>query len=45
MNCVQQLTGCLVAVSQFISQLGKWGMPLYKLLKKSDTFIWTEEAQ
>jgi hypothetical protein len=23
----------------------KWGMPLYKLLKKSNTFILTEEAQ
>ena len=36
---VQRLTGCLVALSQFISQLGKWGMPLYKLLKKTDAFV------
>ena len=25
--------------------LGEWGMPLYKLLKKMDVFVWTEEAQ
>ena len=42
---VQRLTGCLATLSRFISQLGEWGMPLYKLLKKMDTFIWTEEAQ
>jgi hypothetical protein len=36
---VQRLTSCLAALSQFISQLGESGMPLYKLLKKSDTFI------
>ena len=35
---VQRLTCCLAAPSQFISQLGEWGMPLYKLLKKKDTF-------
>ena len=42
---VQRLTGCLAALSQFIARLGERGMPLYKLLKKSDTFVWTEEAQ
>ena len=42
---VQRLTGCLIALSRFISRLGEWGMPLYKLLKKTDAFIWTEEAQ
>ena len=42
---VQRLTGCLAALSRFISRLGEWGMPLYKLLKKMDTFVWTEEAQ
>ena len=41
---VQRLTGCLAALSQFISQLGEQGMPLYKLLKKTDAFIWTKEA-
>ena len=36
---VQRLTGCLAALSRFISRLGEWGMPLYKLLKKTDAFI------
>ena len=42
---VQRLTVYLAALSQFISQLDERGMPLYKLLKKTDTFVWTEEAQ
>ena len=42
---VQRLTGYLAALSQFISRLSERGMPLYKLLKKTDTFVWTEEAQ
>ena len=41
---IQRLTGCLAALSRFISRLGKRGMPLYKLLKKIDTFVWTKEA-
>ena len=36
---VQRLTGCLATLSRFISQLGERGMPLYKLLKKTDTFV------
>ena len=36
---VQRLTDCLVALSRFISRLGERGMPLYKLIKKMDTFI------
>jgi hypothetical protein len=41
---VQRLTGCLAALSRFISRLGERAMPLYKLLKKSDAFVWIEEA-
>jgi hypothetical protein len=41
---VQRLTGCVAAVSRFISRLGKKAMPLYKLMKKSDEFVWTDEA-
>ena len=41
----QSLTGCLAVLSQFIAWLGERGLPLYKLLKKSDTFVWMEEAQ
>jgi hypothetical protein len=31
---VQRLMGCLVALSRFVSRLGEYGFPLYKLLKK-----------
>ena len=33
---VQRLTGCLATLSWFIFRLGERGMPLYKLLKKTD---------
>ena len=36
---VQRLSGCLAALSRFISRLDELGMPLYKLLKKTDTFV------
>ena len=36
---IQRLTGCLEALNRFISGLGEWGMPLYKLLKKMDAFV------
>ena len=36
---VQRLTGCLAALSRFISRLGERGMPLYKLLKKTNRFV------
>ena len=42
---VQRLTGCLAALSRFISRLDEQEMPLYKLLKKTDTFVWTKKAQ
>jgi len=38
---VQRLTGCLAALSRFIARLGERDLPLYKLLKKSNTFAWT----
>ena len=41
---IQRLTGCVAAVSRFISRLGEKAMPLYKLLKKADKFVWTDEA-
>uniref|UniRef100_A0A0A9ATS1 Uncharacterized protein n=1 Tax=Arundo donax TaxID=35708 RepID=A0A0A9ATS1_ARUDO len=31
---VQKLTGCMAALSRFISCFGECGMPLFKLLKK-----------
>lgn len=41
----QRLTGCLADLSRFVSWLKERGMPLYKLLKKSERFMWTQEAQ
>jgi hypothetical protein len=35
---VQRLTGCMAALSRFISRLSEKGMPFYKLLKKVDKF-------
>ena len=33
---VQKLTGCIAALSRFISRMGERGMPFFKLLKKQD---------
>jgi hypothetical protein len=30
---VQKLTGCMAALNRFISRLGEWGLPFFKLLK------------
>jgi hypothetical protein len=35
---VQRLTGCMAALSRFISRLGEKGLPFYKLLKKVNKF-------
>jgi hypothetical protein len=37
-NDVQHLMGCLAPLSRFVSRLGERGLPLYKLLKRSDSF-------
>jgi hypothetical protein len=42
---VQRVTGCLAALSRFISRLGEKALPLYRLLKKSDHFSWNLEAE
>ena len=34
----------MAAVSRFVSHLGEKAMPLYRLLKKTDKFVWTDEA-
>ena len=41
---VQKLTSCLAALSRFISCLDEKALPLYRLMKKSDKFEWTLEA-
>ena len=42
---VKKLTGCTAALRRFISRLGVRGLPFFKLLKKQDSFHWTQEAQ
>ena len=42
---VQRVMGCLAALSHFISGLGEKGLPLYRLLRKTECFTWTPEAQ
>jgi hypothetical protein len=42
---IQRLTGCLTALSCFASQLGERALPLYKLLKKVNSFCWMDETQ
>ena len=41
---VQKLTGCMAALSRFISRLGEKGIPFFELLKASKKFEWPEEA-
>ena len=41
---VQRFTGCLASLSRFLSRLGEKALPLYQLLKKSEKFTWTAEA-
>jgi ribonuclease HI len=42
---VQTIMGCLAALSRFISCLGERGLPLYRLLRKTECFTWTPEAE
>jgi hypothetical protein len=42
---VQRVMGCLAALSRFISRLGERGLPLYRLLRRTERFTWTPEAE
>jgi hypothetical protein len=42
---VQRVTGSLAALSRFIARHEERNLPLYKLMKKSNHFAWTPEAQ
>ena len=44
LNDVQKFTGCLASLSRFACRLGEKALPLYQLMKKSDKFIWTPQA-
>ena len=41
---LMKLTGCMAALSRFISRLGDRGLPFFKLLRKSDKFEWNDDA-
>ena len=41
---IQKLTGCMAALSCFISRLGEKGLPFFKLLKAFERFSWSKEA-
>jgi hypothetical protein len=42
---VQKLTGCLAALSRFISRLVERALPFFKLLRKSGPFVWTNDTE
>jgi hypothetical protein len=42
---VQRITWCLAALSRFISRLAERGLLLYRLLKRTDRFMWIAETQ
>jgi len=42
---MKRVTGCLAALSHFISRLGERALPLYRLLKKVEHFSWPPEAE
>src|SRR5215216_7685689 len=44
LNDVQKFTGCMASLSWFVCRLGEKALPLYQLMKKSDKFIWTPQA-
>jgi len=42
---IQKLTGCVAALSSFISRLGEKALPLYRLLQRTEHFVWTDAAK
>ena len=43
-NDVQRLAGRVAALSRFISRLGEKALPLYQMMKKTDTSVWSDAA-
>ena len=41
---LMKLTGCMAALSRFISRLGDRDLPFFKLLRNSDKFEWNDDA-
>jgi hypothetical protein len=42
---VQKLMGCLAALSRIISRLAERALPFFKLVQKSEPFVWTKDAE
>jgi hypothetical protein len=42
---VQRVMGCPATLNRFISRLGERGLPLYRLLRKTECFTWNPEAE
>jgi len=42
---VQKIASMMAALSRFVSKSGERGMPFYKLLKKYDGFLWSDQAK
>jgi hypothetical protein len=42
---VQKLTGCLAALSRFISRLAERALSFFKLLRKSRPFVWSNDVE
>ena len=41
---IQKLAGCVATLSRFISRLGEKALPLYRLLRRTEHFVWTDAA-
>ena len=41
---IHKLTGCVAALRRFISRLGEKALPLYRLLRRTEHFEWTDAA-
>jgi hypothetical protein len=42
---IQRINGCITALGRFISHLGEWALPFFKLLKSKGPVEWTPEAE
>jgi hypothetical protein len=42
---IMKLTGMMAALGRFVSKLREKGLPFFKLLMKTDKFVWDDEAQ
>ena len=41
---IQKLAGCVAALCRFVSRLGEKALPLYRLLRRTEHFMWTDAA-